>query len=123
MSELKTTRMNAVDLRTVPIPVQRAARHRRVDILARPRSARWPSSSEVSRRLRVLVGVDEEILADVPEERARYSCMGALVLAAGIMATFSASVFLSKVGVPFLLVLPLALLWGLLILSFDRALV
>ena len=82
-----------------------------------------PPAFGIGRRLRSVVGIDEDILDEVPEERARYTRMGAIVVATGLMATLSASVFLSRVGAPLLLLLPIAAFWGALILCFDSWLV
>lgn len=75
------------------------------------------------RALRQIAGVNETILDWVPEERPRYSRLGAIVLNTGLMAGLSMAVLLSKVDVPFVLVIPVALMWGYLILSFDGWLV
>ena len=124
MPDLTSRESHAVDLHTVPIPLPRPGPPGWTDVVVTRRPPTPEARSrEIGRRLRTLIGVDEEILDEVPEERTRYSCMAALVLAAGVMGTLSASVFLSKVGSPVLLTLPLALFWGLLILCIDRALV
>lgn len=82
-----------------------------------------PPSHGLSRALRRVAGIDEDILDEVPEERARYTRMGAIIVATGLMAMLSASVFLSRVGAPFVFLLPIAVFWGLLILCFDSWLV
>ncbi|MFC0533041.1 DUF4407 domain-containing protein [Phytohabitans kaempferiae] len=75
------------------------------------------------RALRQVAGVNETILDWVPEERPRYTRLGAIVLNTGVMAMLSMAVLLSKVDVPFVAVVPIAVMWGYLILSFDGWLV
>lgn len=75
------------------------------------------------RWLRRIAGVDEAILDWVPEERPRYTWQGAILLNTAIMAGISMIVLLSRTDVPTLLAVPLALLWGGLILTFDGWLV
>lgn len=82
-----------------------------------------PPSFGVGLMLRKVAGINEDILDEVPEERPRYSRLGAIVVATGLMAALSASVLLRKVEAPFLLLLPFVLFWGLLILCFDSWLV
>src|SRR2546430_5809407 len=73
------------------------------------------------RLLRLLTGVDEEVIAAVPSERARYTAMGGVVLGTATMAMFSMSVALYSV---FGEVNPIAFgfvpVWGLFILFLDR---
>jgi hypothetical protein len=73
--------------------------------------------------LRRVAGVDETILDWVPEERPRYTRLGAIVLNTGLMAALSMSVLLGTVDISPFLILPVALIWGYLILSFDGWLV
>jgi hypothetical protein len=77
----------------------------------------------VGRTLRRIAGVDETILDWVPEERPRYSRLGAIVLNTGLMAALSMTVLLGRVDLPGLFVVPIAMIWGYLILSFDGWLV
>ncbi|MCG8924688.1 DUF4407 domain-containing protein [Lentzea sp. CC55] len=78
----------------------------------------------MSRRLRVFAGVDEEVLAKVPQERARYTGVGGAVLGTATIATASFGLALSQIfdGWSFLLVVPM-LIWGLFVLNLDRWLV
>jgi hypothetical protein len=109
--------------------VQRSATTRSTSPEAPADGDRLPSyrpaepSTSIGRDLRRVIGIDEDLLDDVPEERPRYTRMAAIVVAAGVMAMLSASVFLSRVGAPFVLLLPIALFWGLLILCFDSWLI
>jgi hypothetical protein len=78
----------------------------------------------LSRRLRVLTGVNEELLAWVPNERARYTALGGVVLGTATIAAFSMMMALSQVNGGFsVLVIPLGLAWGLFVLNLDRWLV
>jgi Domain of unknown function (DUF4407) len=76
------------------------------------------------RRLRVLAGVDEAVLDQVPGERARYTALGGVVLGTATIAAFSMWAALGQVlgrGSPWTL-LPVAV-WGLFVLNLDRWLV
>jgi hypothetical protein len=76
--------------------------------------------SGIGRRLRVFAGVWEEILDWVPEERARYTRLGMIVLNTGIMAGASLLVALENVvHILWIFLLPAALIWGYVIVSFD----
>lgn len=77
----------------------------------------------VGRMLRRIAGISEALLDWVPEERARYSRLGAIVLNTGLMAALSMSVLLSTVDISAFLIPPVALIWGYLVLSFDGWLV
>jgi hypothetical protein len=73
---------------------------------------------------RVLVGVDEELLAKVPSERARYTALGGTVLGTASIAAFSMAMALAQVlGVFSVFLLLPALIWGLFVLNLDRWLV
>ncbi|MBF9129463.1 DUF4407 domain-containing protein [Plantactinospora sp. S1510] len=74
----------------------------------------------VGRHLRRVAGVKEDLLDWVPEERARYARLGAIVLNTGLMAALSLQTALDKVvDTNWLLLLPIALVWGFVIVSFD----
>ncbi|MGC4858199.1 DUF4407 domain-containing protein [Micromonospora sp. DT41] len=73
--------------------------------------------------LRHIAGVDETILDWVPEERHRYSRLGAIVLNTGLMAALSMLALLGSHDVPIVALVPAALLWGYVILTFDRWLI
>jgi hypothetical protein len=78
----------------------------------------------VGRWMRALVGIQENILDWVPEERARYTGLGIIVLNTGILAALAMFTALSKiVATPPLAFVPVALLWGWIILSIDRWLI
>lgn len=80
-------------------------------------------SHGIGRRLRQIAGVNEPILDWVPEERPRYTRLGAIVLNTGLMAALSMTALLGTVDVPWPVIVPIALVWGYLILSFDGWLV
>lgn len=74
----------------------------------------------IGRWFRSLIGVREEILDWVPEERARYTKLGMIVLNTGIMAGASLLVALtSAVHVFWLFLVPAGIIWGYVILSLD----
>jgi hypothetical protein len=74
--------------------------------------------------LRGLIGVDESLLDRVWEERARYTCLGAIVLGTATMAALSMADALDQIFGPVwpLLVL-VALFWGAFICGLDRWLI
>lgn len=70
--------------------------------------------------LRKIAGVREDILDWIPEERPRYTRLGAIVLNTGILAGASMLVGLANVtGMFWVLLLPVALLWAYVIVTFD----
>ncbi|MFC4015747.1 DUF4407 domain-containing protein [Nonomuraea purpurea] len=74
--------------------------------------------------LRRFTGVDEKILASVPQERSRYTSLGGVVVSTALIAGASilgALTLLSQVS-PLYLV-PIAVLWGLIIANVDRFLI
>ncbi|KDN20733.1 hypothetical protein DV20_18775 [Amycolatopsis rifamycinica] len=74
----------------------------------------------LGRRLRALAGIREEILDWVPEERPRYTRLGAIIFNTGLLAGVSLLVALAgMVAVPWILLLPAAALWAYVIISFD----
>ncbi len=79
---------------------------------------------ELGRWLRVLAGVDEGILDQVPLERTRYVGLGGVVLGTAVVAAVSMWFALSQVlgGVHVAMVVP-ALIWLLIVLNLDRWLV
>jgi hypothetical protein len=85
---------------------------------------RWPDTPTLSRRLRLLTGVDERLLDEVPSERPKYTAMGGVVLGTATIATFSMLVGLSEAlgGFTLLLLVP-AVIWGAFILNLDRWLI
>lgn len=75
-------------------------------------------------RLRAVVGVSEDILDWVPEERPRYARLGAIVINTASLAALSLGVALGRtLGVPWPVLIPVGTLWGYVILSFDGWLV
>jgi hypothetical protein len=77
-------------------------------------------SSGPGRLLRRVIGIREEILDWAPEERPRFTRLGAIVVNTGLVAALSLLVALNKVvSTPWWLLIPVALFWGFLILSLD----
>lgn len=85
---------------------------------------RPPDLPTLARRLRILTGVDEKLLDEIPSDRPRYTAMGGVVLGTATIATFSMLVGLSEAlgGFNVLLFVP-ALIWGVFILNLDRWLI
>ncbi|GAA5047808.1 hypothetical protein HNP84_000299 [Thermocatellispora tengchongensis] len=79
---------------------------------------------DLGRRLRVLAGVDERVLDQVPLERTRYTGLGGVVLGTAVMAGMSMWFALSQVlgGANVLMVVPVVI-WALIVLNLDRWLV
>lgn len=83
-----------------------------------------PTDLDVGRRLRVLTGVDEKLLAEVPHDRTRYTALGGVVLGTAAIATFSMFMALTEtLGQASVLLTVPVLLWGLFVLNLDRLLV
>jgi hypothetical protein len=82
-----------------------------------------PPARGLGRWLRRVAGVNEAILDWVPEERPRYTWQGAILLNTAILAGISMLVLLGRTELPGLLMVPMALLWAGLILTFDAWLV
>lgn len=77
-----------------------------------------------ARWIRALTGVREDLLAWVPEERARYSRLGAIIINTGLMAAVSLLVALQTfLEVPWYVLALIAGFWGWLILTVDGWLV
>jgi hypothetical protein len=75
-------------------------------------------------RLRGYTGVREEILDWVPEERARYTRLGAIVVNTGLMAGLSLLVALRTVTAEFwVFLIPAVIFWAHIVMSFDTWLV
>jgi hypothetical protein len=74
----------------------------------------------LGRRLRALAGIREEILDWVPEERPRYTRLGAIVFNTGLLAGVSLLVALTSLStVPWIFLVPAGALWAYVIISFD----
>lgn len=83
-----------------------------------------PPPRRTGRWLRSLIGVDEGLLDRVWEERARYTCLGAIVLGTATMAALSMLDALDQVFGPIWPALILiALFWGAFICGIDRWLI
>lgn len=100
-----------------------APRHAGADRVRAGRAVR-PGRSDPGVRLRTLTGVDEDLLAEVPHERSKYTALGGVVLGTAVIAAFSmwnfATEALGRVSV--LALIPTGI-WLLLILNLDRWLV
>lgn len=78
----------------------------------------------LSRSLRRFAGIKEDVLDWVPEERARYTRLGAIILNTGIIASLSMLAALGKfVDVWWGFLLPVAVLWGWTIVCIDSWLI
>jgi Domain of unknown function (DUF4407) len=83
-----------------------------------------PPSRGPGRWLRVLIGVDEALLDRVWEERARYTCLGAIVLGTATMAMLSMLDALDQIfGADWPALILVALFWGVFICGIDRWLI
>jgi hypothetical protein len=83
-----------------------------------------PPARDLGRFFRMLIGIREQLLDWVPEERARYSRMGAVVLATAILAAVSMIIAMGYVSsASFWFRLPIGLAWGGLIVAFDSWLI
>lgn len=72
------------------------------------------------RWLRAVAGVKEDVLDWAPEERPRYTRLGAIVVNTGLLAGLSLFVALGKVvDVSWPLLVPIALFWAYVVISFD----
>jgi hypothetical protein len=98
-----------------PLPPARSGR-------TAPRPA--PASGGVGRVLRAVAGVREEVLDWAPEERPRYSRLGAIIINTGLLAGVSLVVALHHVvDAPSLVLLPIGVFWAFLVISFDSWLI
>ncbi len=98
----------------VPVAVE-AAKPRRTFTYRGPQVGRW---------LRTVAGVDEALIARVPQERARYTALGGVVVGTALIAAFSMWFAISEaVGTSSGWVIIPTLIWGLFIFNFDRWLI
>ncbi|GAA0917526.1 DUF4407 domain-containing protein [Nonomuraea longicatena] len=88
------------------------------------RSHRRRGRLGLGRFLRRFTGVDEKILASVPQERSRYTSLGGVVVSTALIAGASmlGALTLLSPASPMSLV-PVAVLWGLIIANVDRFLI
>jgi Domain of unknown function (DUF4407) len=106
----------------VAVTLDRAARNLAALSAEFPRSA-GPTHGP-SRWLRMLIGIDETLLARVWEERPRYTGLGAIVLGTAAMAAFSMFDALDEaIGPVWPVVITVAVFWGVLICCIDRWLI
>ncbi|MEW2594359.1 DUF4407 domain-containing protein [Micromonospora aurantiaca] len=100
-----------------PEATGRASIRSREVLYVRPVTASTTSLPVLARRL---VGVREEILAWVPEERPRYTRLGLIVVNTGMIAAISLFTALMRVlDVPWLAVIPIVLLWAAVVITID----
>ena len=79
---------------------------------------------QLRRTVLALSGADEEVLALVPSEQARFESLGwAILITSGIAAVSMWFALASAVGINGILALPVAFGWGLVIMGIDRWLV
>jgi Domain of unknown function (DUF4407) len=79
---------------------------------------------QLRRLVLALSGANEEVLALVPSERARFESLGwAILITSGVAAVSMWFALASAVGINGILALPIALAWGLVIMGIDRWLV
>ncbi|OLB67262.1 MAG: hypothetical protein AUI10_00530 [Actinobacteria bacterium 13_2_20CM_2_72_6] len=77
-------------------------------------------STGPARWLRALAGIREDVLNWVPEDRPRYTRLGAIILNTGLLAGLSLFTGLDKViRVHWLFLVPIALVWAFVVVSFD----
>jgi hypothetical protein len=77
----------------------------------------------LGRRLRAIAGVVESLLDWVPEERARYTRLGAIILNTAVMAGVSLFIALHSLSSAWPLLLLGAVLWAIVILTLDSWLI
>ncbi|MEV0586871.1 DUF4407 domain-containing protein [Nonomuraea sp. NPDC050310] len=79
----------------------------------------------LGRLLRRLVGVDERLLNEVPQERARYTSLATIVVSTALIAAFSlwSAASLLLPDVPWILLAPIALVWAAIVANLDRFLI
>ncbi len=96
-----------------------------LDDLSRPQPHRpVPEDHRLGRWLRVIAGIREDVLDWVPEERPRYSRLGAIILNTGWVAALSLLTALNKFfDTYWVFLLPVALFWGWVVVSIDGWLV
>jgi hypothetical protein len=83
-----------------------------------------PADRGPGRWLRVFAGVREDILAWVPALRPYYTGLGCIVLATSCLAALAMFTALMKIiTAPRPVLIPIAMLWGLVILGLDRWLI
>ncbi|GAA3803431.1 DUF4407 domain-containing protein [Streptomyces coacervatus] len=84
-----------------------------------------PDRGRVAVRLRRLIGVREDVLDYVPEERPRYTRYGVVVLNTALLAGLSMAVALAtyRSGMPLAALITVAVVWSGVILSLDSWLV
>lgn len=91
----------------------------------RSQSRPAPPASGWAPRLRRLIGIDEPLLAWVPEERTRYTWYGALVVNTALLGAISMVLALSsfRSDLPLTAVLVVAVIWFWVVLALDSWLV
>lgn len=85
-----------------------------------------PGTAVLARRLRHVIGIDEDLLDQVPEERPRYTKLGAIVCLTATISALSMLVITSRMSlgaVTWPVALLVMVLWGGLILTIDSWLI
>ena len=121
-------RLRIGDAPTIPLGQLRSGEGARGGLSGGRAAAHIPQAAGPSRGpgrwLRSLIGIDETLLDRVWEERARYTCLGAIVLGTATMAALSMLDALDQILGPVWPVLVLvALFWGTFICGIDRWLI
>lgn len=114
--------VGADDGGTEPTPIFEAERSpgRSVDEIIAEHLVPAEPEKGPARFLRRVAGVDEEVLDWVPEERPRYTRLGAIVLNTGVMAGISLLAALGHViEAPVPVLLGIACFWAFLVVSLD----
>jgi uncharacterized protein DUF4407 len=90
----------------------------------KPPRARPSWQFDLGRRMRSVAGVDETLLDRVPQERARYSALGGVVIGTAVIAAFSMFFAITEaIGTTSAWVIVPTIIWGLFIFNFDRWLI
>ncbi|MFC7532474.1 DUF4407 domain-containing protein [Actinoplanes sp. GCM10030250] len=82
-----------------------------------------PFRRPIGSHLRAVVGVQEAVLDEVPNERPRYTALGGLILGASLLAVVSMLAAMRWITDSWGVALAVALIWGAMILTLDRWLV
>lgn len=119
-----TTIPDGLLLDSEPIPRTRFGRRRSPKPALPPLPGQSSTSDRLGRWLRGLIGVNEDLLDRVREERAHYTCLGAIVLGTAAMATLSMLDAMDQVfGPVWPGIIAIALFWGVFICGIDRWLI
>ncbi|MEU6025311.1 DUF4407 domain-containing protein [Micromonospora sp. NPDC047134] len=102
---------------SAPEPAGRRSPRFRDTLYVRPVTTRPTTVSALTRRL---IGVREDVLAWVPEERPRYTRLGLIVLNTGMIAAISLFTALTRVlDVPWMVIIPIVVFWAVVVITID----